>query len=89
MPNYDIIKLVNDSLKHFYNVHETSGYKICQCSSCKKLAFPILIKANRDSQEYEELHRSYMAMNEIKEEDGNREEYQAIQYANIGPRQEE
>jgi len=59
---FDVAGMVSDSLKHFYNAHETFGYKSCECSSCQQLQYPILIKANRTSEEYEVLHRSYLQM---------------------------
>jgi hypothetical protein len=58
----DITGMVSDSLKHFYYMHETTGYKTCTCSSCRQLAYPILIKRSRESREYEHIHKSYLAM---------------------------
>ena len=31
---YDIQGLVTDSLKHFYSVHQNSGFKACTCNPC-------------------------------------------------------
>jgi len=59
---FDITGMVSDSLKHFYACHETSGYKSCTCSSCRQLAYPILIKRTRDPLEYEAIHKSYLKM---------------------------
>ena len=59
---YDITGMVSDSLKHFYSMHETTGYKSCTCNSCRQLAYPILIKRTREPKEYEHIHRSYLAM---------------------------
>lgn len=59
---FDVAGMVSDSLKHFYNAHETIGYKSCECTSCQQLQYPILIKSNRSSEEYEVLHRSYLQM---------------------------
>lgn len=60
--DFDINGMVSDSLKHFYSVYETTGYKPCSCSSCQQLAYPILIKSSRNPKEYEEIHRSYLLM---------------------------
>ena len=60
--NINMEALVDDAMKHFYNAHQQQGYKLCACSSCKKLLYPVLIKSYRNSEEYEFLHSKYLAM---------------------------
>ena len=56
-------------MNEFYTIHEDKGFKKCQCSSCSLLLYPIMIKATRNYSEYEELHRKFLML--VKMENQN------------------
>jgi hypothetical protein len=60
--NLNLGAMIDDTYKHFYAEHFAKGFKLCRCSSCRRILRPILIKQDRKDHEYEELHRAYLQM---------------------------
>ncbi|CDW76089.1 UNKNOWN [Stylonychia lemnae] len=60
IPDFDFEMFFSDTMKVFYKQYE-DDYKICSCSSCDKLQYPILINKDKDPNSFKGLHAIYLS----------------------------